>query len=202
LAAAPTSRTQPIVYVPLRSALESPRVTTILVADAALVTAASALREEVRALNPSLALHAIQSLDEVVAGGREAQKLLGTWLGMLAGIALLLASVGLFALTAHNVVQRTHEIGVRMARGASLGRVIWLFLRRSLVHLALGVTLGMAGALSAGKLFGAFVLHGGATDYPTTSFVTFVLVIITTLACMFPARRAARVDPLVALRHE
>jgi putative ABC transport system permease protein len=192
----------PLVYVPLRSAIESPRSVMIVLGDVPLATAASLLREEVRALNPSLALYAIQPLDRVVEIGRNAQKLLGTFLGGLASIALVLASVGVFALTAHNVVQRTQEIGVRMALGAPVGRVLWLFLRRSLTHLAIGLTLGMWGALSAGKLFGSFVLNGGATDYPTTSLVTLVLVVVAALSSTLPARRAAKVDPLVALRHD
>jgi putative ABC transport system permease protein len=192
----------PLVYVPVRSALGSPREVTIVVGDVPLVTAATVVREELRTLNPSLALYAMQPLDKIVEIGSNAQQLLGTFLGSLAGIALVLAAVGVFALTAHNVVQRTQEIGVRMALGAPVGQVIWLFLRRSLTHLAIGLALGMWGALSAGKLFGAFVLNGGATDYPTTALVTVVLIAIATLASMVPARRAARVDPLVALRHD
>jgi putative ABC transport system permease protein len=160
------------------------------------------LREEVRALAPGLAVYAVEPLDAAVARGRMAQKLLGTWLAILAGIALLLASVGLYALTAHNVVQRTREIGVRVALGAPVGGVIWLFVRRSTMHVALGLTLGMAGALSVGKLFGQYLRDGGARDYETTALVTLVLVAIATVASLVPARRASRVDPIAALRHE
>ena len=195
-------RPQPVVYVPFRSEAESPRSTSIIVRDAPLATAAAVLREEIRALNPSLALHAIEPMDVDVARGRMAQKLLGTWLGILAAIGLVLASVGVFALTAHNVVQRTQEIGVRMALGAPVSLVIWMFLRRSLTHLALGVLLGTVGALFVGKLFGTFLVSSGAADYPTTSLVLVVLIVITTVASLLPARRAAKVDPLVALRHE
>jgi putative ABC transport system permease protein len=193
---------QPVVYVPVRSDPEPPRFAAIVVGDMSLAAAAAVLREEVRALNPSLAVHAIESLDTDVARGRMAQKLLGTWLGILAGSGLLLASIGLYALTAHGVVQRTQEIGLRIALGAPVGQVIWLFLRRSLTHLALGLTLGMAGALFAGKLFASFLVGGGSRDYATTSLVTLVLIVVATLASMLPARRAANVDPLVALRHE
>lgn len=193
---------QPIVYAPLRSGLESPRAATIVVGDVPLATAAAVVREELQALNSSLAVYGIQPLDHAVAIGSGAQRLLGTWLGTLALIALTLASVGVFALTAHSVVQRTQEIGVRMALGATLGDVVWLFLRRAFVLLALGLTIGMTGALPAGKLFGSFVLRGGATDYPTTSLVAVILVLVATCASWYPARRAARVDPMIALRHE
>ena len=193
---------QPVVYQSFRVDPLPHRSMAVLVADMPLQAAASALREEVRALRPGLAVSAIEPLDAAVARGRMAQKLLGTWLGILAGVGLLLACVGLYALTSHNVVQRTQEIGIRVALGAPIGRVIWLFLRRSLTHLALGVTLGMAGALWAGTLFASFLLHAGARDYATTALVTLVLVTIATVASFLPARRASRVDPIVALRHD
>jgi putative ABC transport system permease protein len=120
--------------------------------------------------------------------------------GILAVIGLGLASLGVYALTAHSVVQRTQEIGLRMALGAPAGRVVWSFLRRSLIRLAFGLACGMAGALWVGKLFGAFLLHAGARDYGTTSIVALVLIAITTVASLVPARRASRVDPIVALR--
>ena len=120
----------------------------------------------------------------------------------LAALALALAAIGIYCVVAYAVAQRTNEIGVRMALGAPSGRVIWLFLRRSLTHLAVGLALGMFGALSVGKLFASFLLHAGARDLATTAVVTVLLILITLAASLLPARRAARVDPLVALRHE
>jgi putative ABC transport system permease protein len=193
---------QPVVYQSFRADPLLQRSITIIVADMPLHAAAAAVREEVRALRPGLAVHAIEPLDTAVERGRMAQKLLGTWLGVLAAIGLLLSSVGLYALTSHNVVQRTHEIGIRVALGAPVGGVIWLFLRRSLTHLALGVALGMGGALWAGSLFASFLLHSGARDYRTTAAVTLVLATIATMASLLPARRASGVDPIVALRHD
>ena len=193
---------QPFVYQPLRVDAIPPRSVTVIVGDMTLATAAAALREEVRALDPGLAVSGIESLDTAVARGGGAQKLLGTWLGILAVVGLVLSSLGVYALAAHHVAQRTQEIGVRMALGAPSGRVIWLFLRRSLTHLAVGLALGMFGALSVGKLFASFLLNAGARDLATTAVVTVLLILITLGASLLPARRAARVDPLVALRHE
>jgi putative ABC transport system permease protein len=191
---------RPVVYQSFRADPMLPRSLTIVVADTPLATAASVVRAEVRALQPGLAVFAIEPLDAAVARGRGAQKLLGTWLGVLALIGLVLASLGVYALTAHNVVQRTQEIGLRMALGAPPGRVVWPFLRRSLTHLALGLACGVAGALPVGKLFGAFLLHAGARDYGTTALVALVLATVTIVASLVPARRASRVDPIVALR--
>ena len=196
------SEPQPVVYVPLRADPLPPRSMTIVVADTALPIAAKVLREEVQALQPGLAVYAIEPLDAAVARGRMAQHLLGTWLGILAVIALVLTSVGLCALTAHSVVQRTQEIGVRMALGAPVARVLWLFLRRSLTHVVLGVTFGLSGALYAGKLFAQFLLNTVARDYWTVAIVTLVLVSTAAAASIIPARRAARIDPLVALRQD
>jgi putative ABC transport system permease protein len=193
---------QPLVYQPLRVDPIPPRSVTITVGDMTLAAAASAAREEMRALDPGLAVSGIESLDTAAARGGGAQQLLGTWLGILALVGLVLSSLGVYALAAHHVAQRTQEIGVRMALGSPLGRVIWLFLRRSLTQLAVGVALGMFGALSVGKLFASFLLHAGARDLGTTAVVTALLILITTAASLLPARRAARVDPLVALRHE
>ena len=195
-------RDQPVVYQSFRADPLPSRSMSILVADMPLDAAASAVREEVRALRPGLAVSAIEPLDAAVARGRMAQKLLGTWLGVLAATGLLLASVGVYALTSHNVVQRTQEIGIRVALGAPIGRVVWLFMRRSLTHLALGVTLGMAGTLWVGRLFASFLLDAGARDYTTTALVTLGLAAIAAAASLLPARRASRVDPIVALRHE
>jgi putative ABC transport system permease protein len=193
---------QPVVYQSFRADPAPQRSMGLIIADMPLQAAASAVREEIRALRPGLAVYAIEPLEVAVARGRMGQKLLGTWLGILAGIGVLLASLGLYAQTSHSVVQRTQEIGIRVALGAPIGRVIWLFLRRSLTHLALGVAFGMVGALWAGKLFASFLNNADARDYPTTALVTLVLVAIATVASLLPARRASRVDPIVALRHE
>jgi putative ABC transport system permease protein len=191
----------PAVYVPFRSDPAPPSSMTLVAAGADLPTAAAALREEVRAMDPNLPLYAIEPVEAAVARGRYPQKLLGTWLALLAAIGVVLAAVGLYALTAHGVAQRTQEIGLRMAMGASGSEVIWLFLRRSAAQLAIGLALGVTGALFVGRLFQQFLLHAGARDLVTTSLVALLLIAVAAAASFFPARRASRVDPLVALRH-
>ena len=149
--AGPPELVRPVVYAPLQ-ADAAPEGRATIVVNGNLSAAAAALRDEVRALDPNLPLFGIETLDTAVARSRIPVRLVGTWFGVLALVALILASVGLYALTAHGVAQRMHEIGVRMALGAQAPQVVWLFLRRTIVQLAVGVTLGLAGALGVGQL--------------------------------------------------
>jgi putative ABC transport system permease protein len=167
-----------------------------------LAAVTARLREEVRAVDPELPLYSVETMDAVVARGWAAQRLFGGFLGMLALIALVLATVGLYAVTAHGVARRTQEIGVRMALGARAGQVVWLFARRALVQLALGVTLGLAGALAVGRLLQSLLVGTAPRDTATLVIVSLVLVAVTSAASYFPARHAARLDPLRALRDE
>jgi putative ABC transport system permease protein len=115
-------------------------------------------------------------------------------------IAMVLAMVGLYALTAHGVAQRNHEIGVRMALGAQSAQVVWLFVRRTVVQLTLGLALGIAGALAAGGL--PFIRDSNPRDPLTLVLVSVLLVGVAVTASVWPARKAARVDPATALRAE
>lgn len=115
-------------------------------------------------------------------------------------MALVLATVGLYALTAHGVAQRSHEIGVRMALGARADQVMWLFVRRTITQLAVGLTLGVAGALGIGRLLSFFLRDTDPRDPLTIALVVATLVIVALSASVWPARRAARVDPVEALR--
>jgi predicted permease len=208
----------PMVYVPL--SLEPAPRTVALVArrpdaaehktwravpiggDPQLSSIVSAIRDEVRALDPDLPVFAIETMDAAMVRARFPNRLMGTWFGILAGIALVLASVGLYALTAHSVASRRQEIGVRMALGAQAREVIWLFLRRSIGQLGIGLALGIAGALATSRLLQSYVLRTDPVDAPTLIVVCAVLVIVSLLACLVPARRAARVDPVTTLREE
>jgi putative ABC transport system permease protein len=111
-------------------------------------------------------------------------------------------SVGLFAITAHGVAQRRQEIGVRIALGARARRVVWMFVRRTLLQLALGLTLGLAGALSVGQLLQSYLRQTFPRDPITLASVMGLLTVVAALATVVPARRAARIDPAVALRAE
>jgi putative ABC transport system permease protein len=113
-----------------------------------------------------------------------------------------MASVGLYALTAYSVAQRTREVGVRMALGAEPSSVVWLFLRRSVVHIAIGLILGLAGAIGMGQVLRSVINDVGTRDPVTFLAVAVTLVVVTLTASLLPARRATRIDPVVALRSE
>lgn len=117
-------------------------------------------------------------------------------------LALLLASIGIYGVTAYAVSQRTHEVGVRMALGAKGRDVLALILRQHLVPALIGVAIGIAGAMAISTFLKSLVYGVGATDLLTFVSVAVALVAVAALAAYIPARRATRVDPLIALRAE
>jgi putative ABC transport system permease protein len=197
----PAFLVRPVAFVPL-GADPSPGGQIVVLVKGDRAAATPALREEVRRLDPSLPLFAIETLDDAVARQRFPTRLVGTWFGVLALVALVMASVGLFSLTAHSVAQRTHEIGVRMAAGAQASQVVWLFLRRAVVQLAIGLAIGLAGALGVGGLLAAFLGETRPRDPITLAAVTALLSAVALVSSLLPARRASRVDPAVTLRAE
>jgi putative ABC transport system permease protein len=191
----------PVVYVPYRS--DPQRFMTLLVrapGDPASVT--SLVREEMRAIEPDLPLFGIQTLDQSLAQQRWPFRVFGSMFAIFALIALVLSAVGLYAVTAYSVAQRTQEIGVRMALGAQSAQVMWLVLRRGLVQLAIGVPIGIAGAFGVGKLLQSLLVQTSTRDPLTIASIAGLMIAVSLAACFWPARRATRLDPVNALRYE
>ncbi len=197
----PAPELRPIVYAALQ-AEPAPEGRAAIIVKGPIDAASATLREEVRAMDPALPLFAIETLDTALARSRLPARLFSTWFGTLAFVALVVAAVGVFAMTSHNVAQRRHEIGVRMALGAQPASVIRLFLRRVFLQLACGTVLGLAGAIAVGQLLRSGLQDVGQRDPVTFAVVTLLLAAVTLTATLMPARRAARVDPVVALRAE
>jgi len=160
------------------------------------------IREEVRRLDASVPMADIRSLDEVVSRSVAQRRLTMLLLGMFAGVALLLAAVGIYGVMAYIVAQRTREIGVRMALGARRGDVLRLVLGRALVLSGIGVAIGGAGALALTRYMTALLYQTEPGDPVIIGAVAILLVGSTLLASYVPGRAATRVDPLVALRAE
>jgi hypothetical protein len=191
----------PVVFLPYR--VDAQRFTQLVVrgaGDASSLTAV--VRDEMRALEPDLPLFDIRTFDDRLAQQRWPFRIFGTLFTVFAIIALMLSAVGLYAVTAYSVSQRTQELGVRMALGAQPAQVLWLVLRRGLIQLAVGLPLGVAGALGVGKLLESLLVQTSARDPLTLASITALLVVVSIVACVWPARRATRLDPVSALRYE
>ena len=191
----------PVVFLPYR--VDSQRFAVLLVRGTGDPTSlTSVVRDEMRALEPDLPLFDIRTLDDSLAQQRWPFRIFGTLFTVFAIIALMLSAVGLYAVTAYSVSQRTQELGVRMALGALPTQVLWLVLRRGLIQLAIGLPLGIAGAFGVGKLLESLLVQTTARDPLTIVSITVLLVIVSIVACIWPARRATRLDPVSALRYE
>jgi len=162
----------------------------------------SAVREAVQATDPDQPVFGVQTMEQSFAQQRWPYRVFGTMFTIFAIIALVLSSVGIYAVTAYSVTQRTQEIGVRMALGARPSQVSWLILRQGLVQLGIGLVLGTAGALAAAPVLQALLVQIKPSDPATLAGIGVVFGIVTVCACLIPARRATRLDPIAALRIE
>ena len=138
----------------------------------------------------------------MMAAGRWPYRIFGSLFAVLAAIALVLSCVALYAVMAYSVTQRTQEIGVRMALGAQRQQVSWLILKRGLVQLAIGLPLGLAGALALGVVLEGILVDMPPGDPITFAVITILLTVVSLAACVVPVRRATLIDPVFALRAE
>ena len=161
-----------------------------------------ALREQVAALDPAQPITDIRTLDEVIAGTTAPRRFNTTMLGLLAAIALLLAALGSYSVLAYTIARRTHELGVRAALGARPSDLRRLVIWQGMRPVAVGVAGGLVAAWWLARLVRGLLFGIGASDPLTFAGAVLLLLIVAIAACWLPARRATRVDPLVALRHE
>jgi putative ABC transport system permease protein len=189
----------PAVYVPHAS--QPGRIASLLVRGRPEMFA-DALRQEVRRLDPDLPLFNLQSLERVSGGSRFVPRMMSAVFAIVAVIATLLSALGLYAITAYATAQRTQEVGVRMALGARRSQIAWLFLKSALGPTAMGLTIGLAGAVAAGGLLQGVLVDVRANSPIALLGVLALLVTVSITATLLPARRASRLDPVTALRVE
>jgi putative ABC transport system permease protein len=161
-----------------------------------------AVRNQVRQIDPDQPVYAIQTLDEVFDAARFQPRVSTTLMGWFAAIALLIAAVGLYGVLAHAVSARTREIGIRMALGADRAVVVGRVVGQATLLVAIGTLIGIAGVLALGPLMGRLLQDVTPRDPLTLAATSVALLFVGVLAALVPARRASRVDPVLALRSE
>jgi predicted permease len=163
---------------------------------------AAAARQAIIEVDPKLPISEVTTLREQLRGTLDQEKLMAELVSFFGLLALLLACIGLYGVMAHGVVRRTKEIGIRMALGAERRRIIWMVLRETLVLILVGVAIGVPAAIGAGRLVSSQLFGLGAADPLTLVAATLLLTCVAVLAGLLPARKASRVNPLIALRYE
>jgi putative ABC transport system permease protein len=189
----------PVVYVP--HATQPGNVASILIRGVP-EQFAEVLRQEVRRMDPDLPLFNLQSLEHVSYMSRWIQRIMSTAFSIVAVIAIVLSALGLYALTAYAASHRTQEVGVRIALGARRAQISWLFLRDALRSTAIGLAIGLLGAVAVGSVLQSALVDVRANHPLALAAVCLFVVAVAVTAALLPARRAARLDPIVALRHD
>jgi putative ABC transport system permease protein len=162
----------------------------------------AAAREQVKAVDPDQPIYGIRTMNEIRSESVEGERLNLTLLSIFGSIALVLAIVGIYGVMSYAVTQRTHEIGIRMAIGATRGDVFKMILGQGMKLALIGVGLGLAGAFALTRLMASMLFGVEPTDKLTFAVIAVVLPVVALLACYLPGRRATRVEPVVSLRYE
>jgi putative ABC transport system permease protein len=191
----------PQVYVPyLQYLMQASTLVIRTAGDSAAL--AAAVREQVASIDNSLPVYEVKTMEERLASAVAPRRFNLMLLGLFALFAMVLAAIGIYGVISHAAAQRTHEIGIRMALGARGGDVLKLLVGRGMMLVGVGVVLGLAGAWGLTRLMSSLLFGVSATDPVTFGCVACFLSAVALAACYFPARRAARIDPMAALRHE
>jgi putative ABC transport system permease protein len=194
---------EPEIYYPVgQSPTPAVEMTLVVRSDVAPAALVASIRSEIAAIDPEQPLTGIQTLEEHLSKTLNQRRLSMLLLSIFSGAALLLAVLGIYATLAYSVAQRTREIGVRMALGARAERVVAQVIGHGMCVAALGVLAGAAGSLLLGRLIAGLLFGVGAHDPATLASVVALLLAVALVACWIPARRAAQVDPVIALRAE
>jgi putative ABC transport system permease protein len=192
---------QPVAYLPLTQNY-SPAVVMLVRTSGRPEAVISTVRSQVQQLDSNLALTNVQTIGELLSQGLWAPRMGAALLAVFGGLALVLAIIGVYGVLSYSVNQQTREIGIRMAMGAQTGRVLRLVIGQGMRLAAAGLVLGLLVAFAAMRVLGSLLFGVSAHDPLTFAAVSLVLALAAMLACYIPARRATKVDPIIALRYE
>jgi putative ABC transport system permease protein len=189
----------PMSYWP-HPELASSRMTFVIRTrgDASAIT--SGARDVIRALDPAQPVSDVRTMESLIGTSMAGARFNTLLLTIFAMVSLLLAGVGIYGVMAYSVAQRTREIGVRMALGARARDALWLVVRRGMALTIAGVAIGVAASFALMRLMETLLFNVSVTDPLTFAGIPLLLALVALLACLIPARRAAKVDPMVALR--
>jgi putative ABC transport system permease protein len=196
-----TDRAEPTVYFP-HSELTYAFMTLVIRTEGDPALMAPAVERELRAIDPDQPVSDVRTMNQVMADTVGRARFNTLLLGLFAVLATLLAAIGIFGVMNYSVSLRTHEIGLRMALGAQQGQVLMLILKQGLLLTLIGIGIGLVGALALTRVMSGLLFGVGATDPLTFAAIVLLLALVSLIACYIPARRATRVDPLIALRYE
>jgi predicted permease len=198
----------PHVYLPLRQIHEDGVVWMtnnqywLIRSEVPPLTLASAVQREIRKVDPEVPASNIKTMEQYLSASVSPRRFNLWLLTVFAAAALILATVGIYGVMSYSVAQRTREIGIRMALGAQRSDILRMVVGHGMLLAVAGLAVGLAGALALSRLMGGLLYQVSATDPATYILLTFFLLLVTLAACLVPARRATKVDPMVALRHE
>jgi len=193
----------PKLYLPFRQSAPAFSFATLIVRTTSDPrNSIPALKREIRALDPNLPIDSIQTSSDLIKHWIVTPRFYLGLFGLFALVSISLAGIGIYGVIAYSMAQRTQEIGLRIALGARPAQVLWLAIGRGLLLSLIGVAIGIAGALALSRFIADLLFGVTPTDFGTLALVALACVVISLFASLLPARRAAKVDPIVALRHE
>jgi putative ABC transport system permease protein len=163
---------------------------------------AEALRQQVLGVDPNQPVYNVKTMENVIDDSMSASRMNTMLLSIFAGLAMILAMIGIYSVMSYTVTQNTREIGIRMALGAQARDVLKLIVGQGLVLTLIGVVVGVAAAFGLTRLMSSLLYGVTTTDPLTFVIVSVILVAVAVISCYLPARRATKVDPMVALRYE
>jgi putative ABC transport system permease protein len=165
-------------------------------------TVGKAIRQEVQAVDPNIPVFDVRAMEDVVTKYLAERRFALELLGVFAVVALLLASIGIYGVMAYTFSQRTNEIGIRMAMGAQRWDILRIAVGEGAIVVAVGVVCGLIGSALLTRFLQSMLFDVKSTDPMTFTTIAALLTVVTLMACLVPAHKATRVDPLIALRHE